>query len=358
MVGLYCFCNSKQFQINHKNLTSQNFIVSICKFNLLLFIILSVIGCSDSHKPNNGIVIVYTSVDQVFSSKILKQFEEDTGIIVKGVYDTEASKAVGLEKRLLAEKNNPRADIFWNSEFMRTARLEDAGVFEVYKRNTDDYSSEKYYSPNGLWYGMGGRARVFIINKNLLMKNQYPSSLVDIVKPEFKGKIVIAIPYIGSTSTHFAALYHKIGESKFKDFLIGLKNNDVAMLSGNSIVKDAVGNGKFAIGIVDTDDALLGIDQGLPIEMVYYDQEKDGVFSFFQTLSLVKGGRNSINGKILMEYLLRDTIEQQLIEMNAVQMHILNTESTENSIKVWTVLPGIIKDLLPASTALLRRYLE
>ncbi|MEA2091963.1 MAG: iron ABC transporter substrate-binding protein, partial [Campylobacterota bacterium] len=69
-------------------------------------------------------LVVYTSVDQVFSSKILKEFEKETGIDVKAVYDTEASKAVGLEKRLLQEREHPKADIFWNSENLRTARLD------------------------------------------------------------------------------------------------------------------------------------------------------------------------------------------------------------------------------------------
>ena len=326
--------------------------------NLLTLSVFVLAGCSNSDVDKKGTVIVYTSVDQFFSSKILKQFEKDTGITVKALYDTEASKAVGLEKRLLAEKGNPKADVFWNSEFMRTARLESAGVFEKYMRDTGDYISDKYYSPEGLWYGMGGRSRVFIVNKDLLKENDYPTALTDIVKPRFKGKIALCTPYFGTTSTHFAAIYHKYREEKFKDFLIGLKNNEIIMLAGNSVVKNAVGNGKFAIGLVDTDDALVGIEQGLPIKMIYYDQEKDGMFSFFQTLSLVKGGKNQANGKILIDYLLRSNIEQQLIEMKAVQMHILTTETEGNTPKIWTASPDAIKDSLPASTALLRHYLD
>ncbi len=60
-----------------------------------LFITLSIalltISCTNT-KPKNE-VIIYTSVDQVFSSQILKEFEKRTGIYVKAVYDTEASKA-------------------------------------------------------------------------------------------------------------------------------------------------------------------------------------------------------------------------------------------------------------------------
>ena len=41
-------------------------------------------------------VVVYVSHDQVFSEPILKDFERDTGIKVKAVYDTEETKSAGV----------------------------------------------------------------------------------------------------------------------------------------------------------------------------------------------------------------------------------------------------------------------
>lgn len=88
-------------------------------------------------------VVIYTSVDQIFSEQVLKDFEQKTGINVKAIYDVEASKTVGLEKRLIAEKANPRADIFWNSEYLRTLRLQDAGVLAPYtSKQTESIPNE------------------------------------------------------------------------------------------------------------------------------------------------------------------------------------------------------------------------
>jgi iron(III) transport system substrate-binding protein len=56
----------------------------------------------------SAIVIVYVSHDQVFSEPILKDFEKETGIKVRAVYDTEETKSTGAMNRLIAEKNNPR----------------------------------------------------------------------------------------------------------------------------------------------------------------------------------------------------------------------------------------------------------
>jgi iron(III) transport system substrate-binding protein len=55
-------------------------------------------------------VVVYVSHDEVFSEPILKDFERETGIRVRAVYDTEETKSTGAMNRLIAEKNNPQAD--------------------------------------------------------------------------------------------------------------------------------------------------------------------------------------------------------------------------------------------------------
>ncbi len=59
-----------------------------------LFIVLLIdflnISCTNNKSKNE--VVIYTSVDQVFSSQILKEFEAQTGICFKVVYDTEVSK--------------------------------------------------------------------------------------------------------------------------------------------------------------------------------------------------------------------------------------------------------------------------
>jgi iron(III) transport system substrate-binding protein len=54
-------------------------------------------------------VVVYVSHDEVFSEPILKDFERETGIRVRAVYDTEETKSTGAMNRLIVEKNNPQA---------------------------------------------------------------------------------------------------------------------------------------------------------------------------------------------------------------------------------------------------------
>ena len=77
-------------------------------------------------------VVVYVSHDQVFSEPILKDFEEETGIKVRAVYDTEETKSTGTMNRLIGEKNNPQADVYWANEPVRAEVLRQQGIAAPY----------------------------------------------------------------------------------------------------------------------------------------------------------------------------------------------------------------------------------
>lgn len=55
-------------------------------------------------QPAVAQVVVYTSTDQEYAEVILKEAQAAIGQRVTAVYDAEASKTVGLERRLVAEK--------------------------------------------------------------------------------------------------------------------------------------------------------------------------------------------------------------------------------------------------------------
>ncbi len=331
--------------------------MSQIKFKLILFALMLVvfIGCSERHHTTK--IVIYTSVDQIYSSKIFKDFEEKTGIKVLAVYDTEASKAVGLEKRLLMEKSHPRADIFWNSEPIRTARLAKQDLFKPYKKfPVKNYKSEMYYDIHHRWFGIGKRNRVIIVNTQLVEKDTYPKVLQALWSKEYKGKVAISSPYIGTAATHFAALYHKLGEAKFKCLLRQLKASSVTYLAGNSVVKDAVGEGKYPIGLVDSDDALAGIKAGLSIAMIYYDQNTSGAFSIIGTVAQLKNAPHPNEAERFMGYLLTPKTEQKLIDLGAVQYSVFKQNKSKEP-KQWTQDPNLLLDDLQHSYTLMKEIL-
>ena len=105
-------------------------------------------------------VVVYVSEDQVFSEPILKDFERETGVKVNAVFDTEEAKSTGVMNRLLAEKNNPQADVYWANEPVRADVLKQQGISTPYRPVAAGEIPDQFKDPEGHWTGFSARARL------------------------------------------------------------------------------------------------------------------------------------------------------------------------------------------------------
>ena len=117
------------------------------------------------HLPTRAsVVTVYVSHDQVFSEPILKDFEKDTAIQVRAVYDTEDTKRSAPMNRLIAEQASPQADVYWANEAIRADVLRQRGISAPYISPNAAGIPEAFRDPNGYWTGFAARARVLIVN--------------------------------------------------------------------------------------------------------------------------------------------------------------------------------------------------
>jgi len=123
----------------------------------LVCLIICIIGCSKEQPAAQQEVVVYTSLDKVFSQPVLEEFENKTSIKVKAVYDSEATKTTGLVNRLIAEKDSPRADVFWNSETGRTIVLKQKGILAPYNSPSATDIPSTFKDAQGYWSGFGAR---------------------------------------------------------------------------------------------------------------------------------------------------------------------------------------------------------
>lgn len=270
-------------------------------------------------------VVVYVSHDQDYSEPVLEAFEKETGIKVKPVYDTDASKTVGLTNRLIAEKNNPQADVFWNNEVVRTIQLKKEGVLDVYRPVNYDKLSPLYKDPEGYWTGFSARARVLVVNTDLVNETRRPKTLEGLTKSEFTDQITIADPRFGTTGAHVAALYALWGKEKTEEYFITLKNNNVDIVQSNGVTRDKVVEGEKQIGFTDTDDVNDALVRKQPVAMVYPDQEEGqiGTLVIPNSTMLIKGAKNQENAKKLINYLISEKTESRLAFAKSAQMPLL-----------------------------------
>ena len=275
-------------------------------------------GCSTASKPSLA-VVVYVSEDRVFSEPILKDFEKETGIAVKAVYDTEEAKSTGVMNRLLAEKANPQADVYWANEPVRADVLRQQSISEPFQAANAQEIPGQFKDPQGYWTGFSARARLFVVSKRAKFK---PTGLLSYTDPKARGRAVIANPLFGTTTAQMAALFSLWGDAKGKQFLASLKANQVKLSTGNGESADFVASGEFDFALVDSDDAVDRIRHGKEIEIAYPDQgdNEPGLLLIPNAVALMRGGPNPENGRRLIEYLLSKETERKLALADCAQI--------------------------------------
>ena len=182
-------------------------------------------------------------------SRFLREFEKETGIEIRAVYDSEAVKTVGLVNRLLTERDNPQCDVFWNNEEFRTRQLAARDVF----RQT-----------NG-WTHLGYRTRRIVINTNFITAATAPRTFSDATNGIWRGKVALAYPLFGTTATHFHALRQHWGDGGLGR-MVPRAGGQQALSGGWQFGRrQKVSRGEAWWGFTDSDDIAGAQREGFPV---------------------------------------------------------------------------------------------
>jgi len=292
-------------------------------------------------------VVLYCAQDQEFAADVLEQFRKKTGLDVTPKFDTEADKSVSLYVELVKDKDRPRCDVFWNNEILSTIRLRRQGLLEPY----DSPSSVPYPASakdkDHYWTAFAARARVLLVNTNLVKDVDRPRSLLDLTAEKWKGRVAMARPQFGTSATQAACLFEVLGPEKAKKYYHDLRTNGVQISPGNKQAAEWAGAGhtpagqEIAVAVTDTDDSLEEIKAGSPVAIVFPDREaapgsRMGTLFLPNSVAVVRGCPDPEGARRLVDFLLNPDVEKQLAEGPSHQIP-LNPE-------VKATLPEAIKD--------------
>ncbi len=287
-----------------------------CRVSLLLLAALTACG------PDADVVL-YVALDQEHSSRLVQQFETDTGLTLRTRYDTETNKTVGLVSAILEEAARPRCDVFWNNELAHTVRLHQKGLLAPYASPSGAAIPARWKDPTGHWHGFAARARVLIVNKTLLPDPAaWPKGTWDLIDPIWKGRCGVARPLTGTTLTHFTALRFALGESEFQRLLDGLKANEVVLLQSNGATMRQVAEGKLAWAFTDTDDYHVALQKNHPVGVVFPDQADGGLGTMLipNSVAIIKDAPHPEAAKKLVDWILREETEALLAAAKSAQI--------------------------------------
>ncbi len=261
-------------------------------------------------------VVVYTSVDQPFSEPIFREFEKRSGLKVLAVYDTEETKSTGVLNRIIAEAQQPQADVFWSGDPVRPFLLVKRGLVEPYLSPAAASVPAQFKAADGTWTGSAARARILLVNRQKISPADMPKSVRDLAAAKWRNQTAVANPLFGTTTMHVAALFSAWGDDKARAFLDELKGNGTRIASSNGEVRRLVAAGEVALGLCDTDDAAEALHDGAPVEVVYPDQDGIGTLVMPTTVVLLKGPHREA-ARALVDWLVSADVDKRMAESAA-----------------------------------------
>jgi iron(III) transport system substrate-binding protein len=317
-------------------------------------------GCGGNGSSTNE-VVVYTSVDEQVARPILEEFQKRTGITVRIQTDKEVTKTAGLVERLIAEKANPQADVYWGNEVFYTIRLANEGGLAEYDSPAAAEIPGLYKDAKKRWAGTALRARV--IARTTADEGRSASagvsSLADLARPELKGRICMASPAAGTTGGHVAAMYTIWGRERFEEYLLKLKANEIALLGGNAIVAQKVGDGTMWAGLTDNDDVEAVLREKGKLQMVLPDQHAEGIgtLAIPCTVGLVAGAKHAEAGRKMVDYLLSREVEKKLLDAKFARYSVF-APAGEGGVKAMAVDYAQVAGNLTAAKELALKVLQ
>jgi iron(III) transport system substrate-binding protein len=278
-------------------------------------------------------VVLYCAQDQEFAAGLLDEFRQQSGLAVAAKFDTEQAKSVSLYKELVQEKARPRCDVFWNNEILSTIRLQRLGLLEPYDSPSAAAFPAWARAPDHTWTAFAQRARVLLVNTDLVSAAERPGSLLDLTSPRWRGRVVMAKPWHGTSLTQAVALFEVLGPEGARKYYQALKANGLQVAPGNKQAAEWVGAGHTPLGepaavaVTDTDDAMAEVKAGRPVALLFPDGKRPsgdrmGTLFIPNTVALMKGCPNPEGGRRLVDFLLSPEVEAKLALADSHQIPV------------------------------------
>jgi iron(III) transport system substrate-binding protein len=227
-------------------------------------------------KKEGGKVILYTSMETFTADALKAAFEKKTGLQVEYWRggSTEVLDRVLSEHRV----GKPGFDVVAiTGDHMRLIANE--GALGKYQS-----PSLKAFAKDAIDPLLGARYRNImygvIYNKSMLKPSEYPKTLEDIVKPEYRGKLVMPHPTGHTLTTQWLASLDKImPKARAEKFIHDLAAAKPVFAESIVPAADKVGTGELPIGITFARFVLTYNKQGASLDYVRdYNMLGDGQY--------------------------------------------------------------------------------
>ena len=260
---------------------------------------------------------VYTAVEAEDLKKYAARFNEDhPDIEIKWVRDSTGI----VTAKLLAEKDNPRADVIWGLAATSLLLMKSEGMLHPYRPKGVERLDPRFVDKDDppTWTGMDAWVASVCVNTVEQEKHGFPTptSWKDLTRPEYKGHV--AMPNPNSSGTGFldvSSWLQMFGEDGGWRFMDALHANIHHYThSGSKPCKQAA-RGEIPIGVSFAFRGAKSKAKGAPIDIVI---PSEGIGWDMEATAIVKGTGNLEAARTLVDWSVTDKANRLYNEGYAV----------------------------------------
>ncbi|MBM3571014.1 MAG: putative 2-aminoethylphosphonate ABC transporter substrate-binding protein [Alphaproteobacteria bacterium] len=209
-----------------------------------------------------------------------------------------------IQARVLAEKDNPRADVLFAMAVTSMINLDQIGLLMPYTPKGADKLSTSYLDGRNPshWTGIYGWASAMCFNTVEARKTNIarPSRWADLVNPALKGKMTMPHPASSGTGYLMVAAWIQImGEENAWRYMDRLHENISVYSHSGSKPCEQAASGEFVLGLSFPFRAARLKSQGAPIEIIIAEE---GTGWEMQTMGILRGTRNMDDAKTFLDW--------------------------------------------------------
>ena len=275
---------------------------------------------SGSVVPTDGSLVIYSGRSEALVAPLIEQFETVSGMDVEVNYAGTSE----LAATILEEGDASPADVFFSQDGGALGALADADRLAALPQATLDRVVTAFRSPESLWVGVSGRARVAAYNTEVLTAADMPASILDFTDPKWKGKLGWA-PSNASLQTFVTALRVIEGEAAARTWLEGIQANEPKVYEGNSQALEGVASGEIQVAFINHYYLLQALADGgsMPVANHFFAGGDPGSLINAAGAAVLKTSGNSAGAIAFIDFLLNaesqayfaeETYEYPLVE--------------------------------------------
>jgi iron(III) transport system substrate-binding protein len=258
---------------------------------------------SDGGGSDGGNLTIYSGREEELVAPLLDRFEQSSGVDVEVRYGDSAELAATIAE----EGDNSPADVFFAQDPGSLGALEGEQLLAELPDEILDRVPERFRDSDRRWVGTSGRVRVIAYNTDEVPEGEVPDSVYELTDPKWKGKVGIA-PTNASFQAFVTAMRLADGDEKAREWLEGMKANDVKVYERNTPIVEAVAAGEIQLGLVN--HYYLGLvkeeSPGAPVANHYLSSNDPGALVSVAGAGIVGGTDDEDTAREFVQYLLSD----------------------------------------------------